>query len=215
MLMFLFYILSVITSFESLPIEIKDKLQSEFSSHKRVEFEVVNAPKNFQNIWMDQEDDISVIGSVAYVPVNVKDNDGKNIRTNISVRIKIYEDVYVSMKNIDKREQLLPNDFQLAEKEITSIRGEIISSLGQIIGSRSNRFIGKGDILTKEFLEKMPVIYSGNKVFAASIVGNVKISFNAFAKQEGSIGDVIRIRTTENEIFKAEIIDYQNVLVIE
>ena len=61
----------------------------------------------------------------------------------------------------------------------------------------------------------MPVIYSGNKVFAASIVGNVKISFNAFAKQEGSIGDVIRIRTTENEIFKAEIIDYQNVLVIE
>jgi len=215
MLMFLFYILSVITSFESLPIEIKDKLQSEFSLHKRVEFEVVNAPKNFQNIWMNPKDDISVIGSVAYVPVNVKDSEGKNIRANISVRVKIYEDVYVSIKNINKRDQLLPNNFQLVEKEVTSIRGEIINSLGQIIGSRSNRFIGKGDILTKEFLEKMPVIYSGDKVSAMSIVGNVKISFGAFAKQEGSIGDIIRIRTTENEIFKAEIIDYKNVLVIE
>jgi len=215
MLMFLFYILSAITSFESLPNEIKAKLQSEFRSHKRVEFEIVNAPNNVQNVWMNNDDNINVIGSVAYIPVNIIDNNGKNARTNISVRVKIYEDVYVAMKNINKREQLLPNYFQLIEKDITSLRGEMISSLGQIIGSRSSRFIGKGDILTKEYLEKLPVIYSGNKVSASSIVGNVKISFSAFAKQEGSIGDIIRIRTSKNEIFKAEVIDYQNVLVIE
>jgi len=215
MLMLLFYILSSITSFESLPIEIKDKLQSEFSSYKRVEFEVVNAPKNFKTIKTKENDNVNVVGSMAYLPVNIVDNKGKNIRTNLSFRVKIYDDVYVAIKNIEKRDQLLPTDFQLAEKEITSVRGKIINSIGAIIGARASRFIGKGDILINEATENLPAIYAGNKVNAASVVGNVQISFSAIAKQEGSIGDIIRIKTNTNDIYKAEIIDSKNVLVIE
>jgi len=215
MLMFLFYILSAITSFESLPIEIKDKLQSEFSSYKRVEFEVVNAPKNFKTIKTKENDNVNIVGSMAYLPVNIIDKNGKNIRTNLSFRVKIYDDVYVAMKNIEKRDQLLPTDFQLAEKEITSVRGKIINSIGAIIGARASRFIGKGDILINEATENLPAVYAGNKVNAASIVGNVQISFSAIAKQEGSIGDIIRIKTNTNDVYKAEIIDSKNVLVIE
>ncbi|MBU0472803.1 MAG: flagellar basal body P-ring formation chaperone FlgA [Bacteroidetes bacterium] len=215
MLMFFFYILSVITSFESLPIEIKDKLQSEFSSHKKVEFEIVNAPKEYKDIFIKKGEDINVIGSIAYVPVSVIDKRGSEKRTTISVKVKIYEDVFVSMKDVDKREQLLTNNFQLVEKEITSIRGEIVSSLGEIVGSRASRFISKGDILTRESMENLPAIYNGDKISAASIIGNVKVSFSAIAKQEGCVGDIIRIRTNTNEIFKAEIIDYKNVLIVE
>jgi flagella basal body P-ring formation protein FlgA len=215
MLMFLFYILSAITSFESLPVEIKDKLQSEFSSYKRVEFEVVNAPQNFKTIKTKEDDNVNVVGSMAYLPVNIIDKNGKNIRTNLSFRVKIYDDVYVAMKNIEKRDQLLPTDFQLVEKEITSVRGKIINSIGAIIGARASRFIGKGDILINEATENLPAIYAGNKVNAASIIGNVQISFSAIAKQEGSIGDIIRIKTNTNDVYKAEIIDSKNVLVIE
>jgi flagella basal body P-ring formation protein FlgA len=101
------------------------------------------------------------------------------------------------------------------EKEITSVRGKIINSIGAIIGARASRFIGKGDILINEATENLPAIYAGNKVNAASIIGNVQISFSAIAKQEGSIGDIIRIKTNKNDIYKAEIIDSKNVLVIE
>ncbi len=215
MLMFFFYILSVFTSYESLPSDIKAKLEAEFSNHKKVEFEIVKAPKNFKSIKYRKNEDISVIGSTAYLPIEVIDSRGNKKRTTLSIRAKIYEDVFVAINDVKKRNQLKAIDFQLVEKEISSIRGEIVLSLGEIIGKRADRFIKKGQILTRESLEKMPVIFPGNKINATSIIGNVQISMFAFAKQEGSIGDVIRIRTKENKTYKAEVIDYKNVLIIE
>lgn len=215
MLMFFFYILSAITTYDSLPSDIKSKLEAEFSNHKKVEFEIVKSFKNVKSIKYRKSEDISVIGSIAYVPVEVIDQRGKTKRTTLSVRAKIYEDVFVAVNDVKKRDPLQAIDFQLVEKEVSSLRGEIVVSLGEIIGKRADRFIKKGDILTIESLEKMPVIFSGNKINAVSIIGNVQISLVAFAKQEGSIGDVIRIRTKENKIYRAEVIDYKNVLIIE
>jgi flagella basal body P-ring formation protein FlgA len=215
MLMMLLYILSFTTSFNDLPQDIKSKLQLEFSDYSRVEFEVLKAPKNLNKIIVKETDDINVIGNTAYVPIYTIDKKGKKRRTTISVRVKLYEEVYVSMADIKKRDPINVGNFELVEKEITSVRGKIVMSLGEVIGSRAGRNISKGDILTAESLEKMPVIFPGDKVSASSVVGHVKISFSAFAKQEGSIGDVIRIRTTNNEIYRAEVIDYKNVLIIE
>ena len=215
MLMFLFYILSVFTTYESLPTEIKNKLEAEFSSHKKVEFEVVKAPKNYRSIKLKENESINVIGKTAYVPIISVDRKGKQKRTTLSVRVKIYDDVFVAIKDVKKREQLKAIDFQLLEKDISSVRGNIVLSLGEILGKRADRFIRKGDVLTKESLENMPVIFPGDRLSASSIVGNVQISFSAIAKQEGSIGDIIRIKTSKNKIYKAEVINYKNVLIIE
>lgn len=213
--MFLFYILSIFTSFESLPSDIKAKLESEYSTYKKVEFEVVKKPKGYKNILFDKNDDINIVGSTAYIPIYAIDFKGNKKRTTLSVKVKIYEDVFVAMDGVKKWDQLKATDFQLIEKEISSVRGELVLSIGEIIGSRADRSIRKGDILTQESIEKMPVVFPGDKLSAASIIGNVQVTFSAFAKQEGSIGDIIRIRTSENEIYKAEIINYKNVLIIE
>ena len=130
-------------------------------------------------------------------------------------RVKIFEDVFVAVENVDKWTRLKSSDFQLMEKEVTSIRGNVVESIGEIIGKRADRFIKKGDVLTSEAIEEMPVVFPEDKLDACSIVGNVKVSFFVFAKQEGTIGDVIRVRTNENKIYKAKVIDYKNVLIIE
>ncbi len=215
MLMLLLYILSFTVSIGDLPKDIKSRLELEFSNYSRVEYEVVKAPKELSKIYFDKNDDINVIGSTAYIPVYLTDKRGIKKRTTISVRVKLYEKVYISTKDITKRDPINVSDFELVEKEITSVRGKIVMSLGEVIGARAGRHIRKGDILTSESIESMPVIFPGDKVSAASIVGNVLISFNAFARQEGSIGEIIRIRTKDNEIYKAEVIDYKNVLIIE
>ena len=215
MLMFLLYILSFSITFNQLPNEIKSKLEAKFRNYARVEFEVLKAPKEINKVHLVEDDDINVIGNVAYVPVYLVDNKGRNKRTKISVKVKVYNKVYVAIKEIEKREQINAGDFELIEKNVSSVRGKIVTSLGEIIGARAGRHLMKGDILTLESLEKMPVIFPGNKVLAASIVGNVQISFNAIAKQEGSIGDIIRIRTSDKKVYKAEVIDYKNVLIIE
>ena len=215
MLMLLIYILSFTVSIGDLPKDIKSRLELEFSNYSRVEYEVVKAPNELNKIYFDKNDDINVIGSTAYIPVYLTDKRGTKKRTTISVRVKLYEKVYISTKDITKRDPINVSDFELVEKEITSVRGKIVMSLGEVIGARAGRHIRKGDILTSESIENMPVIFPGDKVSAASIVGNVLISFNAFSRQEGSIGEIIRIRTKDNEIYKAEVIDYKNVLIIE
>jgi len=213
--MLLLYILSFTTSINDLPIEIKSRLDVEFSSYSRVEYEVVKAPKDLSKVYFNKNDDINVIGSVVYIPISLVDKRGKNKRTTISVRVKTFGKVYVSTKDITKRDPINVSDFEFVEKENTAVRGKIVVSLGEVIGARAARYIRKGEILTTSSLEKMPVVFPGNKVSAASIVGHVQISFNAISRQEGSVGDVIRIRTKDNEIYKAEVIDYKNVLIIE
>ncbi|MCF6270926.1 MAG: flagellar basal body P-ring formation chaperone FlgA [Melioribacteraceae bacterium] len=215
MLMLFIYILSFITSVDDLPKEIKNRLEQEFSKYSRVEYKVVKAPKELNKLYFNEDDGINVIGSTAYISAYLIDKKGNKKRTTISVRIKIYEKVYISTKDTKKRDPINVSDFKLVEKEITALRGNIVASLGEVIGARAGRNIRKGDILTTESIENMPVIFPGDKVRAASIIGNVLISFSAFSRQEGSIGDVIRIRTKDNDIYKAEVIDYKNVLIIE
>jgi flagella basal body P-ring formation protein FlgA len=215
MLMMLFYILSIFNSYESLPTEIRAKLESEFNSYKKVEFSVVKSVKQYKSIVLKEGENINVIGSTAYIPVNVVDRNGKNKRTTLSVRVKIFEDVFVAVENIDKWSKLKSTDFQLVEKEVTSVRGDVVESIGEIIGKRADRYIKKGDVLTSEAIEEMPVVFPDDKLDACSIVGNVKVSFFVFAKQEGTVGDVIRVRNSDNKIYKAEIIDYKNVLIVE
>lgn len=215
MLMLLLYILSFATSIDDLPKEIKSRLEMKFSNFHRVEYEVVKAPKELNKIYFNEDDDINIIGSTAYIPISQIDKRGKKKRTTISVRVKIYEKVYISTKDITKRDPINVSDFELVEKEITAVRGNIVMSLGEVIGARAGRHIRKGDILTSESIENMPVIFPGDRVSAVTIVGNVLISFNAISRQEGSIGDVIRIRSKDKEVYKAEVIDYKNVLIIE
>lgn len=215
MMLMLLYILSIFNSYTSLPNEVKAKLESEFSTYKKVEFSVVKSLDEFKSIKLNNDDDINIIGSTAYIPVNVVYKNGKNKRTTISVRVKVFEDVYVAVNNISRWSRLKPSDFQLVEKDVSSIRGEAVKSVGEIIGKRADRYIKKGDVLITDSIEEMPVVFPGDKIEACSIVGSVKVSFFAFAKQEGRVGDIIRVRNSENKIYKAKIIDDKNVLIIE
>jgi len=215
MLMFLFYILSIISSVDELPKEVKAKLYAEFNNYERVEFNIVKTPKNYKSIEYKIEDGIKVIGNTAYISVSIIDKRGKKKHSTISVKYKVYKTVYVAKNEIKKRDPINLTNFELLEKEVTSLRGNVIKSVGEFIGSRADIHIRKGDILTFEMIEKMPIIFPGNKVTAASIVGNVQVTFNVFSRQEGSIGDVIRVRTNDNKIYRAEVLDYKNVLIIE
>ena len=45
--------------------------------------------------------------------------------------------------------------------------------------------------------------------------GNVIIQTDVVSKQEGSVGDIISVHTMENKIFKAKVVDNNNVIIVE
>jgi flagella basal body P-ring formation protein FlgA len=64
-------------------------------------------------------------------------------------------------------------------------------------------------------IELLPAVYSGDKLIARIRYGNVVVSTDAYARNDGTIGEVIKIRTKNNKQFKAEILDSKNVKIIE
>ncbi len=74
-------------------------------------------------------------------------------------------------------------------------------------------FIRKGEILFEETIKKIPLINSGDKVFAEVRNGNVLVITEAFARQQGSSGDLIEVVSNNNKIFKARIMNANKVIV--
>ena len=64
-------------------------------------------------------------------------------------------------------------------------------------------------------VEQIPDVKHGDRVTAIFNKGIVNISFDAIARTEGVIGDVIKVKTAENKMYKAEVLNYQTVKVIE
>ena len=63
-------------------------------------------------------------------------------------------------------------------------------------------------------MERIPIIIAGDKLKAKFVDGNVMISFDVIAKQEGYYGEIIKVMK-KNYVYSAKIVDAQNVLIME
>jgi flagella basal body P-ring formation protein FlgA len=79
----------------------------------------------------------------------------------------------------------------------------------------SKSSIPVGTVLIFESFQAAPVVKSGDKVTAQSNVGNVMITVEAFARQDGAEGEIIKIQTKDKKQFKARVLNFENVLIIE
>jgi len=61
----------------------------------------------------------------------------------------------------------------------------------------------------------LPLIKSGDKINVSTIRGSVIVTADAIARQDGRLGEVIRIVTKNNKQFKAKVIDSNNVILVE
>jgi flagella basal body P-ring formation protein FlgA len=70
-----------------------------------------------------------------------------------------------------------------------------------------------GNLLRDKYVEKIPLIESGNKVMVISSIGQIYISAQATANSDGELGDVIELyRDDENRIFSGKVIDEKQVV---
>ncbi|MFA4923752.1 MAG: flagella basal body P-ring formation protein FlgA, partial [Ignavibacteriaceae bacterium] len=70
-------------------------------------------------------------------------------------------------------------------------------------------------ILIREVLEEKPVIQSGDLVKASFINGNVIVSMEANARQEGAVGEIIRVVTQNKKQYRVKVVDSLNVNILE
>ncbi len=210
------FILSLFFSGDDLQNRVDDYLRKQLGTNVIYEFEIINIPDTYTRIEILTERNVNIQGGIAYIPVSVVRHNNRPAQTTLSVRLKIFKETVVSVSDIGRKEILNENLFELKMVDIAGIRGNPITTIENLNKFRSRVMINQSSILTSEMIEPVPEILVGDFITASVAKGNVVISLDAISRQEGISGDIISIKTlNDNRNFKARVIDSQNVLIIQ
>ena len=132
----------------------------------------------------------------------------------IKIRVKRFQDVVVSTRQLDRHCILQTGDVALARRETTQLRKRAFFSPGKVIGLRVNRIIQAGEIITQNLVETQPIITLGTKVEIVVQKGALQITMPGVARADGRLGDIIKVKSLETrKILSAKIINAQTVYV--
>ena len=133
---------------------------------------------------------------------------------NVNTRIRTFQNVVVSKTKLGRFTIVSPEDLQLARLETTSLTKKTFSSLKEMSGLRTTRLIQTGDVITENLVERLPVIARGGAVDIRFKRGFLEITTPGIARQDGKIGDEIRVKCVESKkSYTAKVIDAKTVLV--
>ena len=133
---------------------------------------------------------------------------------NVNTRIRTFQSVVVSKTKLGRFTILSSEDLQLARLETTRLTKKTFSSLKEMSGLRTTRLIQTGDVITENLVETLPVIARGGGVDIRFKRGSLEITTPGVARQDGKIGDEIRVRCVESKkSYTAKVIDAKTVLV--
>ncbi len=214
MLNFLLILLFTISSPDQLKEKIEAYLDQKLSGYQKYEFEISYAPKETENLVIDNDRDFKLSNDVAYIPVKLAKGKSSSL-SFITVKLKLYENALSAKRNINKKMVLSEEDIEVKLVDVARIRGSVLTEKDNPNLFRTKSLIKKGDVIITELLEKIPVIQNGDLISAQSQHGSVVISIDAIARQEGCVDDIIRIASKDKKLFKAKIIDSKNVTIIE
>jgi flagella basal body P-ring formation protein FlgA len=133
---------------------------------------------------------------------------------NVNTRIRTFQNVVVSKTKLGRFTIVSPGDLQLARLETTHLTKKTFSSLKEMSGLRTTRLIQTGDVITENLVETLPVIARGGGVHIRFKRGLLEITTPGIARQDGKIGDEIRVKCVESKkSYTAKVIDAKTVLV--
>jgi flagella basal body P-ring formation protein FlgA len=212
---FLFCLSSfVLSPGEKLKEDITSALMRTYSGYKSIEIEFTKSLNDFDSAALSSSKSISVNNNIALVPILIKKR-GVTIEKYISVRIKLLKDVYVCIREVDRNSQLKQEDCMIETVDIALFKKKPVEISAQIAAFMSRSNLRPGQILFYENLLRVPVVKNGDRITAEYNLNGVTVSFEAVARQNGAEGDCIFIMSPDNKQFKAKIINYSTVEVME
>jgi flagella basal body P-ring formation protein FlgA len=216
--MILINFLAIITLLSGFPDSVSTQINSFFSTELKsfdsFKIEPVNLPENivavkFLSSGFDSEK------RIVSIPAEVKFEGGKVVKTFLSFRLHLFKKVLIAGTTIEKNSLLRPDDLIFGVAEVNNNNCALIYSLGDIENSVAAKKFLPGELLCRDYVEKAPVVRTGDRVKASFVSGNTVISFDAISRQDGKENEIIKVITRDKKIYKAKVINATNVSVAE
>lgn len=209
------FILLAFTTLQAIPFEevLKVYLNKKLSSYERIEFSIIQMPKDFRKVEINNEKNLKLVKNYAYVPVKIYDGKNNISLALITARVKLYKTVLVSKQKFNVNDILNESMFESRLEDVASINGNLVETKDLHL-YRSKGLIREGTILSKDLVELIPIINSGDKIVLHSGKNGVEVTLEAVTREDGLLGEVIRVQAN-NRIFKAKVIDKYNLMLVE
>ncbi len=136
---------------------------------------------------------------IGLVPVEVDVLTGDRIvqTVSLSVRLTVLRDMIVARRAINQDATIQTSDVDLIPMSLTRFDDLPANDLAQVLGQRAKRFIAAGAVVDTGSLAAVPLVLRGQLVTLVSEVGGVRVVTAGKAAEDGKLGEVIRVRSTD------------------
>jgi flagella basal body P-ring formation protein FlgA len=204
-----------VNSGDSLKTDLDKYLKKNLTQFESFDYKVVQIPSDCRKLEIMQDRDFNLCGNVVYVPIDLITKTGRAIKSTITVSVKLYKNILVTSRQIQKNQGLSHSDVELRKMDVTQIKGSTLGSTKGIESFRTKIFLKSGEPILEEYIEPRPIILTGDKIEAKLTTGRVDVSFDAFSRQDGIPGSTITIISKDKRQYRAKVVDSLNVTIIE
>jgi len=150
------------------------------------------------------------------VPIRVEVYDRKGLLkvSTFTIEVKIYDDVVVVSKSLDRNEEITPDKLTVERRDVTCFVDGYFKSKEEIESKRAKKTIPKGRIVGADCLEDIPLVNRGDKVKIVAETGGIRIWAFGTCDQDGRLGEKIKVRNSDSKkIITARVINNQIVCI--
>jgi len=146
------------------------------------------------------------------VIVRVDDQVKKNL--TVLVEVEALAEMVVATRTLERGEVVTAADVALDRRDLAHVQGRFSRSLDEVIGMRVKSALRANAPLRGDYLERVPVVKSGQLVTIVAENEVVRITATGRAKVSGAVGDTISVQnlSSQKEI-AARVVDATTVKV--
>lgn len=195
--------------------QLKKYLDEKLNSYAKYEYQIIQAPKNYFRIEISEDRKSRLDKNYFYLPVKIYDHRNLVSVSLLTIRVKLYKNVFSASREIRRNENLLPNMFKVKMADVSLYGDNVINVTEDLSNYRSRVLIKTGSILSENMIEQIPVVNRGNKIILHTGGLGVDVSIDVIARQDGCLGDVISVYSNGNKLYKGKIVDKSNLTLVE
>ena len=133
------------------------------------------------------------------VSVAVQCTSAKPWKIYIQSAIQAWLPVYVARNAIARESELSAANVVIQKRNVTSLRGNYITSLDQIQGNTSRRQISAGSIIQLRMLNKSKMVKRGQQVTIIAETSGIRVKMTGKALNDATKGDSVRVKNTKSK----------------
>jgi flagellar basal body P-ring formation protein FlgA len=132
----------------------------------------------------------------------------------LRLMVDVFHPAVVAKKNIEKGGKFTAENVGLVRTPTSKLAGQFFSRLDDVLGRMASQFLVKGTVVRVDSLYDPPVIKRGQVVEGIVQYGNVEISVQVRAVEDGKPGGTIRVENIDsNKLLQAKVLNDNTVLI--